>query len=134
MSQRHTNLVAWQRADDLFLAIHKTARGLPIEERYALSSQMRRAAYSVAANIVEGFARRSIKDRLYFLNIAESSLAEVAYCLHVANRLGYLKVAQYTQLDGEARRVAAPLVGLIHAAKRELAATRKPSNEFPPTR
>lgn len=78
MPQGHEKLVAWQRADDLFVAIHGFAATLPIEERYGLTSQMRRAAYSVPANIVEGMARRSIRDRLRFLNIAEASLAEVA--------------------------------------------------------
>ena len=52
---------------------------------------MRRAAYSVAANIVEGIARRSLKERVHFLNIAEASLAEAGYCLHVAKRLGYIE-------------------------------------------
>jgi four helix bundle protein len=58
MPLRHHNLIAWQRADDLFIVVHKLAReSFPIEERYELSSQLRRAAYSVAANIVEGYAR-----------------------------------------------------------------------------
>lgn len=134
MSQRHPNLIAWQRADDLFLSVHKTTRGFPTDERFALSSQIRRAAYSVAADIVEGFARRSTKDRLHFLNIAESSLAEVGYCLHVAKRLGYLDAGRFEELDNDARRVNAPLVGLVRAAKRELAATQSSVSKFPTTR
>jgi len=89
MPLRHENLVAWKRADDLFIDIHKLTRShLPSEERFGLSNQIRRAAYSVPANIVEGFARRSIRDRARFLNLSEASLAEVAYCLHAARRLG----------------------------------------------
>lgn len=65
------------------------------------------------ANIVDGFARESGKERLRFLNIAEGSLAEVAYCLHVARRLGYIDDATYEAIDARARQVAAPLVGLI---------------------
>ena len=58
MSLRHHSLVAWQRADDLFLKLHVLSlKQFPSYERYELGAQLRRAAYSVAANIVEGFAR-----------------------------------------------------------------------------
>lgn len=117
MPPRHANLVAWQRADDLFIEVHKTARRFPPEERFELSSQIRRAAYSVPANIVEGMARRKPKDRLHFLNIAESSLAEVGYCFHAAKRLGYIDEAEYERLDFQARRVGAPLAGLIRSVQ-----------------
>jgi four helix bundle protein len=94
MSLSHHSLVAWQRADDLFIKLHRlSSNAFPASERYELSSQLRRVAYSVAANIVEGFARRHRRDRLHFLNIAESSLAEVGYCIHVARRLGYISEA-----------------------------------------
>jgi four helix bundle protein len=110
---RHENLIAWQRADDLFIEIHQLAKRFPSDERFELSSQIRRAAYSVAPNIVEGFARRSLKERAHFLNIAEASLAEVGYCLHVARRLGYLRTDLYIVLETQTKQVAAPLVGLI---------------------
>lgn len=116
---RHHTLVAWQRADDLFIAVHRLAReSFPPDERYELGSQVRRAAYSVAANIVEGVAREHNKERLQFLNISWGSLAEVGYCLHVARRLGYITDTTYTKLDVEVRRVGAPLSGLIKDAKR----------------
>jgi len=113
MPLRHENLVVWQRADDLFIEVHHVARQFPPEERFELSSQIRRAAYSVPANIVEGFARRSLKERAHFLNIAEASLAEVGYCFHVARRLGYVSSDRYATLDKQTRQVAAPLLGLI---------------------
>jgi hypothetical protein len=75
---RHHSLVAWQRADDLFIKVHKlTIRLFPSFERFELGSQLRKAAYSVPANIAEGFGRRHRRDRLHFLNIAEASLAEI---------------------------------------------------------
>lgn len=77
---------------------------------------MRRAAYSVPANIVEGYSRRGARDRLRFLNIAESSLAELGYCMHLATRLGYLTPAIFEEIDHAIRGVAAPLVGLIRSA------------------
>lgn len=123
--QRHENLIAWQRADDLFIALHQLARRkFPPDERFELTSQLRRAAYSVPANIVEGAARRSLKERLRFLNVAESSLAEVGYCVHVARRLGYFDDALYTVIDKQVRGVAAPLVGLIRAWRRDLKLNR----------
>jgi four helix bundle protein len=116
MTQRHTDLIAWQRADDLFIEVHRLAKQFPRDERFELCSQIRRAAYSVPANIVEGFARRSLRERLHFLNVAEASLAEVGYCLHVAKRLGYIDDATFQAVDGRARQAAAPLVGLIRKA------------------
>jgi four helix bundle protein len=117
MPLRHHSLVAWQRADDLFIKLHQlTLQSFPAYERFELGGQLRRAAYSVPANIVEGFARRYRRARLHFLNIAEASLAEVGYCIHAARRLGYISEATYEELDLEIRKVAAPLGGLIRAA------------------
>src|SRR5262249_28729998 len=87
-NSRHHSLIAWQRAVDLFIKLHLlTLNQFPALEKFELGSQLRKAAYSVAANIVEGFGRRSGKSRLNFLNIAEGSLAEAGYCVHVAHRL-----------------------------------------------
>jgi four helix bundle protein len=87
MALAHEKLIVWRRADDLVVPVYRLTKArFPLEERFGLSSQMRRAAYSVAANIVEGCAKRSLKERRHFFNIAESSLAEVGYCLHIAAR------------------------------------------------
>ena len=118
VSLSHHNLVAWQRADDLFIKLHVLSlKQFPTHERYELGSQIRRAAYSVAANIVEGFARRHGRERLHFLNIAESSLAEVGYCIHAAMRLGYVSEVIADELDREVRRVGAPLAGLVRSTR-----------------
>ena len=117
MPLRHHSLVAWQRADDLFIKLHHlTRQSFPGYERFELGGQLRRAAYSVPANIVEGFARRYRRSRLHFLNIAEASLAEVGYCIHAAKRLGYISEATYEELELEIRKVAAPLSGLVRSA------------------
>ena len=115
---RHHSLVAWQRADDLFIKLHLlTIKQFPAFERFELASQLRKAAYSVPANIVEGFARRHKRERLHFLNIAEASLAEVGYCLHVATRLGYVTEEAMKELESELNGVGAPLVGLIRSMR-----------------
>ena len=123
MALRHHSLVAWQRADDLFISLHRLSlQSFPAHERFELGSQLRRAAYSVAANIVEGFARRYRGDRLKFLNTSESSLAEVGYCVHVAGRLGYITAQKVAELETEIRAAGAPLTGLIRTTKAESAA------------
>jgi four helix bundle protein len=87
----YKNLVVWQRADELFIEIHRlTYQRFPRDEQFELGRQLRRAAYSVAANIVEGSARYHTNDKLNFYNIASASLSEVTYGLHAAHRLGYL--------------------------------------------
>jgi four helix bundle protein len=117
-SLRHHSLVAWQRADDLFIKLHVlSTKQFPTTERFELASQLRRAAYSIPANIVEGFARRHRRERLHFLNIAESSLAEVGYCLHVAMRLGYITDRVLADFETELSGVGAPLIGLIRATR-----------------
>lgn len=72
----YTKILAWQKADDLTVAVYEASKPFPKAELYALTSQVRRAAYSVAANIVEGAARESKKDYLHFLIIGRGSLAE----------------------------------------------------------
>ena len=119
MPLTHHTLVAWQRADDLFIKIHVLCRTLPAIERYELASQARRSAYSVAANIVEGFARRTPRDRLHFLHIAEASLAELGYCVHVARRLGYISEPTFTELEVDLKKAGAPLSGLIDQLSRD---------------
>jgi four helix bundle protein len=113
MTQPHENLVAWQRADELCVAIYKLTRTLPVDERFAMSTQMRRAAFSVAANIVEGYAFPKSRVRLRFLRTALASLAEVGYATHLAHRIGYLSDEEWAAMDQQLRQVAAPLHGLI---------------------
>jgi four helix bundle protein len=119
MSLPHHNLVVWQRADDLFIEIHQlTHKKFPSHEKYELSSQLRRAAYSVPANIVEGTQREHPRESLHFCSIASASLAEVGYGLHAARRLGYLLPVEYDDFELKIRRIAAPLRGLMTAYRR----------------
>jgi four helix bundle protein len=109
----HHSLIAWQRADDLFIKAHLLARTFPQHERFELGSQLRRSSFSVAANIAEGFGRPTGKERTHFLRIAAGSLSEVGYCFHAAHRLGYVSAETLQELESDVRRVAAPLRGLI---------------------
>jgi four helix bundle protein len=121
MALPHESLVVWQRADDLYVRIHALSKTFPPDERYGLTSQLRRAAYSVPANIVEGFGRYSPRDRAHFLEIALSSLGELGYGLHVSRRLEYISEDVERQLQIALRSVDAPLRGLRqrYLARRE---------------
>lgn len=133
MSLPHQKLVVWQRADDLFIEIHKLTREtFPKEERYELCSQLRRAAYSVPANIVEGNARETSKEKLRFLSIASSSLAEVGYGLHASRRLGYLAPEVYDAFELKVRQVGAPLSGLMRKHRRDLGDSSHRSSQRAP--
>lgn len=80
---------------------------------------MRRAAWSVPANIVEGTARTSRRESLRFFEVSHSSLREIGYGVHAATRLGYLDAACRANLEERIRMVAAPLRGLIARYRRE---------------
>jgi four helix bundle protein len=121
MAFAHYTLVAWQRADDLFLKLHQLSlKAFPPFEKYELGGQLRRAAFSVPANIVEGFAITYRKRRLNFLVTAQASLAEVGYAVHAAHRLGYIADQVSTEIEIEIKQVAAPLAGLIASERRKL--------------
>ncbi len=81
----------------------------PVHERYALTSQLRRAAVSVPTNIVEGYAKHSVKDLLRYLDIAGGSLTETEYLLELARDLGYFIQTEYDQIE-EIRSKAAYLL------------------------
>ena len=110
---------AWQLADDLVVAVYELSKGFPREEVYGITSQLRRAASSVAANIVEGASRESRKDYAHFLQIARGSLAETQYFLHLAKRLAYLDDAQAVAAESLAKETFACLHGLILAFRKE---------------
>lgn len=80
-------IVAWQRADDLVGIVYRVAHALPDDERFGLSTQMKRAAVSVASNIAEGAGRSSDPDFERFLSIAAGSASELQYQIALVKRL-----------------------------------------------
>jgi four helix bundle protein len=83
------DLVVWQRAHQFVLGVYQLSQAFPREEMYGLTSQFRRAAISIPANIAEGFKKRGRTDKVRFMNIAEGSLEECRYYLILTRDLGY---------------------------------------------
>ncbi|MGQ0603699.1 MAG: four helix bundle protein [Anaerolineales bacterium] len=83
------DLLVWQKAHQFVLAAYRYTAGFPREELYGLTSQLRRAAVSIAANIAEGFRKRGRADKARFMNISQGSVEECRYYLLLANDLGY---------------------------------------------
>jgi len=88
------DLLVWQKAHRFVLAVYLLTQSFPRAEVYGLSSQFRRAAVSVAANIAEGFKKRGKADKLRFLNIAQGSLEESRYYLILVRDLAYGDVTE----------------------------------------
>jgi len=91
MDKPHKRLLAWQKSMDLVVEVYELSKHFPPEERYSLTSQLRRASISVPSNIAEGAAGRSIMQFQNFLSIALGSLNEISTQLEIAYRLGYLE-------------------------------------------
>jgi four helix bundle protein len=88
-SKTFEDLLVWQKAHLFVLAVYNLTGTFPKHEIYGLTSQFRRAAVSIAANIAEGFRKRSKPDKIRFLNIAQGSTEECRYYLILTKDLGY---------------------------------------------
>ena len=104
MAPPYEQLHAWRECHELALAVYHATKTFPSDERYGLTSQMRRAAFSGAVNIVEGSARKSRKEFRRFLDIALSSLSEVGYALRFAHEAGLLDDASWQELSNRQNR------------------------------
>jgi four helix bundle protein len=109
----HQRLDVWQDAMSLVEAIYRFSRTFPATERFALTSQIRRAAISIPSNLAEGAARRSTQDYLRFLSIARGSLSELDTQMQIAHRLGFASPSN--DLAGLVDRVFAKINALIRS-------------------
>ena len=104
MAAPYEELHAWRECHELALAIYRVTQRYPVEERYGLTSQTRRAAFSATVNIVEGSARRSRREFVRFLDIALSSLTEVGYALRFAHEVGLIPTEERDSLSDQQNR------------------------------
>jgi four helix bundle protein len=106
-------LRVWTRAYEVALEVYKVSRCLPREELYGLTSQMRRAAASIGANIAEGCGRRSDGDMSRFLRIARGSATELEFHMLLARDLGFLAEDQFREITGKVDETQRMLTALI---------------------
>jgi four helix bundle protein len=116
------NLRVWQRAHQLTLDLYGDTRTFPKEERYRLTSQLRRAAVSIPANIAEGCGRNGDTELARFLTIARGSASELDYFLLLAHDLGYLKSSRYEQLAEEVHGISRMLTNFVDRLRHPLPA------------
>ena len=104
------NIVAWQKAHQFAISVYHITEHYPDDEKYGLSSQFRRAAVSVGANIAEGYRKLSKADKLRFLNIAEGSLSECQNYIVLSRDIHYINDAEYATLRQQSEDAAKLLV------------------------
>jgi four helix bundle protein len=118
--RNYRDLLVWEKAHKLTLAVYKITLLFPKEERYGLTSQVRRASSSIAANLAEGCGRRSDGEMARYVQIAMGSGAELSYHFLLAKDLGFVQIAEYEVLEAnvsEVMRMLSALSGKLRNAR-----------------
>ena len=121
-TQSFTELIVWQKAHQFVLDVYDYSGSFPSNEIYGLSSQFRRAAVSIAANIAEGYKRTGKKDKLRFYNISQASLEECRYFLILSKDLGF---GDNSRMEFGIEEVSKMLVSYSKAIKKSMSFTNK---------
>ena len=118
MSRNHEKLSVFQKSDELAVLVYRLTTRFPAEERFGMTSQLRRAAVSIPTNIVEGCARETERDYLRFLDIALGSASELAYLLQLSGRLKMTLEAETAECRTCASEVVRMLQKLLTTLRR----------------
>lgn len=113
------DLKVWSKAHELTISLYEVSRGFPKEEIYGLTSQLRRAAVSIGANVAEGCGRRSDGELVRFLQIARGSTSEVEYHLLLARDLKFMPASTYGNLLSKLTEVQRMLTSLVSAVSQQ---------------
>ena len=113
-------LVVWQKSRILVKEVYEVVKDFPIEEKYGLSDQLRRAVISVASNIAEGSSRLSVRDKINFCQMAYASLMEVAAQLVLAEDLGFIDKQRNQEVRVTIDEVERVLCGFYNFLKQQL--------------
>ena len=115
-AKKFEDLLVWQKAHSFVLTIYRLTETFPKHEIFGLTSQLRRAAVSIPANIAEGFRRRGVSDKSRFYNIAQTSAEECRYYLILINDLGYADVQEANSIVQEVSKLLeAYLKGILNS-------------------
>ena len=113
----YRKLIAYQKAKEIVKRTYKLLKKFPVEERYAMCDQLRRAALSITSNIAEGVNRFSVKDKAHFIEIAYGSLMEVSSQIEIAEELEYISTEDRMSMDLLIEEDARLLSGLLNSYK-----------------
>ena len=113
----YRNLIAYQKAKEVVKRTYKILKKFPVEERYAMCDQLRRASVSITSNIAEGVNRYSVKDKSHFIEVAFASLMEVSSQFEIAEELGYITTEDRMSMDELIKEDARLLSGLQNSYK-----------------
>jgi four helix bundle protein len=113
----YRKLIAYQRAKEIVKRTYKLLKKFPVEERYAMCDQLRRAVLSITSNIAEGVNRFSVKDKAHFIEIAYGSLMEVSSQIEIAEELEYISTEDRMSMDLLIEEDARLLSGLLNSYK-----------------
>ena len=116
--KNYQDLIAWQLAMDLVEAVYRESAGIPVEERYGLTAQMRRAAVSIPANIAEGQGRHTDGEFLNQLSVAHGSVRELETHAMIAGRLEFLAPSTVTAILERAAEVGRLVTALANELRR----------------
>ena len=108
-------LLVWQKAHQFVLLVYKTTELYPQKEMFGLTSQFRRAAISIAANIAEGYKKKDYKNKIHFFNIAQGSLEECKYYIILSKDLNYPSDSELEILSEEISKLLAGYIKSINA-------------------
>ncbi len=106
LERPYQKLIVWKEADALCLETYEVTKTFPDIEKYALAQQMRKCSYGIPMCIVEGNARRTVKDKRHFFVMSLASLEELHYQYSLAVRLGYIPKEQFEKADDRIMRVS----------------------------
>jgi four helix bundle protein len=120
--RNYKDLRVWEKAHNLTLAIYRGTHDFPKEERFGLTSQIRRSSASIAANLAEGCGRRSDPEMKRFLQIARGSASELEYHLLLAKDLELLTVEEFTELEANVFEIQRMLASLVERLQRSVLA------------
>lgn len=99
MTNSFMDIEAWKKAHDFVLRVYKVTENFPKNEIFGLTSQFRRASVSIAANIAEGYKKKSNNEKLRFYNISQGSLEECRYYILLSRDLSYTDSALFCELS-----------------------------------
>ena len=124
MPTGYRELKVWQKSIDFAESVYLLSSEFPADERFGMTSQIRRSAVSVAANIAEGAERHGEREFIHFLGIASGSLAETSTFLLLAQRLRFAEPEKIRQVQAQGEEIGRMLNGLKHSLRRRI---RQPS-------